>query len=66
MPEHDTGRYNLRPRRTERTESRPSSELIESQRGPDRSRGRRGQQYSPYYKDQRSKQAVNKPESSGD
>ncbi|GFW60788.1 uncharacterized protein TNCV_2672091 [Trichonephila clavipes] len=44
------------PRRTERVESRPSSEQIKNQRGPVRSRGRRDQQYRPYYKDQGCKQ----------
>ncbi|GFS50385.1 uncharacterized protein TNIN_184191 [Trichonephila inaurata madagascariensis] len=56
MPEQNTGRYNLRPIRTERVESRPSSEQIKDQRGPVRSRGRRDQQYRPYYKDQGYKQ----------
>ncbi|GFX43999.1 uncharacterized protein TNCV_4112781 [Trichonephila clavipes] len=56
MPQHDTGRNNLRPRKTEITESRPSSELIKSQGGPVQSRRKRDQQYRPYYKDQGGKQ----------
>ncbi|GFX75826.1 hypothetical protein TNCV_2237981 [Trichonephila clavipes] len=43
-----TSRYNLRPRRRERVESRPSSEKRTHQRGLFRSRKRREQQYSPY------------------
>ncbi|GFW36237.1 hypothetical protein TNCV_4930991 [Trichonephila clavipes] len=44
----DTCRYNLRQRRDENVESRPSSDKRSHQRGPVRSRGRREQQYSPY------------------
>ncbi|GFY46891.1 hypothetical protein TNIN_115611 [Trichonephila inaurata madagascariensis] len=48
-----TSRYNLRPRRSERAESRPSSEKRTHQRGPVRSRGRREQQCSLYSMEQR-------------
>ncbi|GFY06861.1 uncharacterized protein TNCV_482651 [Trichonephila clavipes] len=54
--EQDTCRYNLRPRRTDRAEFRPSSEQINDQRGPVWSRGRRDQQYRTYNKKQGSKQ----------
>ncbi|GFU19373.1 uncharacterized protein TNCV_3032871 [Trichonephila clavipes] len=56
IPEQNTGKYNLRPRKTERAESGPSSEQIKDHRVPVRSRGRRYQQYRPYYKDQGCKQ----------
>ncbi|GFX58115.1 uncharacterized protein TNCV_4048731 [Trichonephila clavipes] len=51
MPERDTGRYNLRHRGKEIMESRPSSEQIQDQGGPVRSRGRRYQEYRRYTKD---------------
>ncbi|GFX70628.1 hypothetical protein TNCV_876021 [Trichonephila clavipes] len=44
----DTSRYNLRPRRRKKVESRSSSEKRTHQRGQVLSRGRRDQQYSPY------------------
>ncbi|PRD22262.1 UNVERIFIED_CONTAM: hypothetical protein NCL1_49551 [Trichonephila clavipes] len=56
MPERDTGRYNLRSRRKEIAESRPSSEQIQDQGGPIRSRGRRYQEYRSYTKHQGNKQ----------
>ncbi|GFY23769.1 uncharacterized protein TNCV_1630511 [Trichonephila clavipes] len=56
MPEQDTGRYNLRFRRKEITEFRPSREQIQDQGGPVRSKGRRYQDYKPYTKDQGYKQ----------
>ncbi|GFU76097.1 uncharacterized protein TNCV_677761 [Trichonephila clavipes] len=43
-----TSRYNLRPKRGKKMESRPSSEKRTHQRRPVRSTGRREQQYSPY------------------
>ncbi|GFV56243.1 hypothetical protein TNCV_3266501 [Trichonephila clavipes] len=48
-------RYNLWPRRTDVAKSQPSTEQIKDQRGPVRSRGRRDQQYRPYYKYQEGK-----------
>ncbi|GFT01412.1 hypothetical protein TNCV_3215221 [Trichonephila clavipes] len=54
-PEQDACRYNLKPRRTDRAESRSSSEQIKDQRAPVWSRGRR-EQYRPYYKEQGCKQ----------
>ncbi|GFY43474.1 hypothetical protein TNIN_311261 [Trichonephila inaurata madagascariensis] len=47
-----TSRYNSKPRRGGKVESRPSSEKRTDQRGPVRSRGRREQQYSPYSMEQ--------------
>ncbi|GFS87155.1 hypothetical protein TNCV_1130441 [Trichonephila clavipes] len=46
--EPSTSRYNSRPRRDEKVESRSSSEKRTPQRGPVRSRRRREQQYNPY------------------
>ncbi|GFY71253.1 hypothetical protein TNIN_427121 [Trichonephila inaurata madagascariensis] len=54
--ELDIGRYNLRSRTKETSESRSSRRQTQDQGGPVRSRGRRYQEYRPYNKDQGCKQ----------